>query len=51
VDVLHGLLSDYEGMQADLKVEVKELRDESLRLEQELRASCSALPFYFSVYC
>jgi hypothetical protein len=51
VDVLHGLVSDYEGMQADLKAEVKELRDENLRLEQELRASRSASPFYSSIYC
>ncbi|KAJ7790277.1 hypothetical protein B0H14DRAFT_2626171 [Mycena olivaceomarginata] len=39
VDILHGLVSDYEGMQAEMKAEMKELRDENLRLEQELRAS------------
>ncbi|KAJ7804428.1 hypothetical protein B0H14DRAFT_3774439, partial [Mycena olivaceomarginata] len=34
-----GLVSDYEGMQAEMKAEMKELRDENLRLEKELRAS------------
>ncbi|KAJ7362724.1 hypothetical protein DFH08DRAFT_930902 [Mycena albidolilacea] len=38
-DILHGLISDYEGVQSEMKAEMKELRDENLRLEQELRAS------------
>jgi hypothetical protein len=49
VDILHGLVSDYEGMQAEMKAEMKELQDENLRLEKELRASHGASPFYFSI--